>query len=199
MLNFCEVCAAICCDCDLWDTKRFSVFWKKRARLKTKKYNNDFRKVVISDSIPDALRDLHTSKYKRPRNKPEYCCLKKPAKRNNVRTSKQLWYFASTEKFNGNQVLVCYAERSEARWLTLLLVAFRNHDTVSQAATSTSRWGGGGLRLALKQHLFDLIHFIYLWLSADNQHLAPRLAVVLLRRWLQHLSIVLPYSCNYIF
>ena len=44
---------------------------KERAMLKTKKYNNDFRKVVISNAIPDAQRDLHTSKYKRPSNKPD--------------------------------------------------------------------------------------------------------------------------------
>ena len=94
-LNFCEACAVICCDCDLWepitqDTKRFSVLRKKRAKLNTKKYDHDFQKVVIFNSIPDALRDLHTSKYKRPRNKPDDGCLWKSAQRNNVRTSKQL-------------------------------------------------------------------------------------------------------------
>ena len=50
----CEACAAICCDCDLWkpitqNTKKF-LFSEKRARLRTKKYNNDFRKVGISNS-----------------------------------------------------------------------------------------------------------------------------------------------------
>ena len=69
MFNFCKTCAAICCDCDLWEpitkeTKRFSVLRKKEQEQssKQKKYNSDFRKVVISNSIPDALRDLHTSK-----------------------------------------------------------------------------------------------------------------------------------------
>ena len=58
--------------------------------LKIKEKNNDFQKVVTFNSIPDALRDLHASKYKRPRNKPGDGWLWKPAKRNNVRTSKQL-------------------------------------------------------------------------------------------------------------
>ena len=35
---------------------------KKKAKLKTKKYNNNFWKAIISNAIPDALRDLHTSK-----------------------------------------------------------------------------------------------------------------------------------------
>ena len=110
MLNFCEVCTAICCDWDLWkpitqDTKIFSVVRKERANLRTKKCNDDFRKVVISNSIPDALRDLHTSRYKRPRYKPDNGCLWKPAKRNSVCTSKQLGFVASTETFNGNRYI----------------------------------------------------------------------------------------------
>ena len=108
MLNFCEACAAICCD--LWkpitqDTEYFSFFRKKEISLKQKKYNGDFRKVVISNSTPGALRDLHTSNYKGPRNNPDNDCLWKPAKRNNVRTSKQLRFFVTTEIFNGNQDL----------------------------------------------------------------------------------------------
>ena len=78
---------------------------KKKSKAKSKSYNNDFRKIIISNLIPDALRDLHTSKYKRPLNKPSDGCLCKPAKRNSVRTSKQLRFVASTETFNGNQAL----------------------------------------------------------------------------------------------
>ena len=55
--------------------------------------------------MPDALRDLHASKYKRPRNKPNYGCLWKPAKPNSVRASKQLRFVAITETFNENQAL----------------------------------------------------------------------------------------------
>ena len=84
--------------------KRFSVLRKKRAKAKTKK-KNDFRNVVISDWIPNAIRNLHASKYKRPRNKPNDGCLWKPAKRNSVRPSKQLRFVAITETFNGNQAL----------------------------------------------------------------------------------------------
>ena len=53
----------------------------------------------------DALHDLHTSKYKRPRNQPHDDCLWKPAKRNNILMSKQLRFVASIETFNGNQAL----------------------------------------------------------------------------------------------
>ena len=59
----------------------------------------------VINPMLDALRDLHTSKYKRPRNKPDDGCLWKPARRSNVRTRKQLWIVASTETFNGNQAL----------------------------------------------------------------------------------------------
>ena len=66
MLNFCEACAAICCECDLWqpitqDKKDYLFSKEKEQSSKQKKYSNDFRKVVISNSIPDALRDSHTS------------------------------------------------------------------------------------------------------------------------------------------
>ena len=64
-----------------------------------------FRKVVISGLIPDALRDLHASKYKRLRNKPNDGCLWKLAKRNSVCMSEQLQFLAITETFNGNQAL----------------------------------------------------------------------------------------------
>ena len=109
MLNFCEVCAAMCCDCDLWkpimqETKRFSVL-RKKSKAQNKNSNRDFRKVVVSGSIPDGLRDLHTSKYKRLFNKPNDCCLRKLAKRKNVRTSKQLRFVASIETLNENQAL----------------------------------------------------------------------------------------------
>ena len=66
---------------------------EKKSKV-NKKYNDDFQIVVISNSIPDALHDLHTSKCKRPRSKPNDGCLWKPAKRNNNCTSKQLWFVA---------------------------------------------------------------------------------------------------------
>ena len=105
----CKACAAICCDCNLWKPKmQFAekIFCppKKWAKQKTKK-NNDFRKVIISDQIPDALRDLHASKYNRPRNKPNDGCLWKPVKCRSVRASKQLQFVAITETFNENQAL----------------------------------------------------------------------------------------------
>ena len=94
----CKASAAICCDCDLrqpitQDTEKIFCPPKKRAWLKTK----HIRKVVIFISIPDALSDLHTFKYKRPRTKSNDGCLWKPTKRNNFRTSKQLRFVASTE------------------------------------------------------------------------------------------------------
>ena len=56
--------------------ERFSELRKKGVKLKTKKNNDDFLKVVICD--------LRASKYKRHRNKPNDGCLWKPAKRNSV-------------------------------------------------------------------------------------------------------------------
>ena len=100
----------ICCNCDLWepitqDTKKIFCFPKKKSQANDKNYSNDFPKVAICNSIPDALRDSHTSRYKKPRNKPNDGCLWKSAKRNNFRTSKQLRFVASTEAFNENQPL----------------------------------------------------------------------------------------------
>ena len=83
--------------------KKIFVFWKKTSKTKEKFYNNDFRKIVIYNSIPDALRDLHASECKRPHNRTYDGCLWKAAKRNKVHTSKQLQLAASTETFNGNQ------------------------------------------------------------------------------------------------
>ena len=108
MLNFCEGLRGLCRNMLwLWSietnnsrNKKYFLVPKKRAKPKN---NDDFRKVVISDWIPDALRDLHASKYKRPRNKPNAGCLWKPTKRNGVRASKQLRFVAITETFNGNQ------------------------------------------------------------------------------------------------
>ena len=45
-------------------------FLSSEKKEQSQKNNDDFRNVVISDWIPDALRDLHVFKYKRPRNKP---------------------------------------------------------------------------------------------------------------------------------
>ena len=101
MLNFCEGMQGLCrdsCNGNLWKPryKKFSVLQKNEQDQGTV---FDFRKVVISNSLPDELRDLHTSKHKRPHNRPHDTYL---LKRNKVRTSKQLRFFASAETFNGN-------------------------------------------------------------------------------------------------
>ena len=64
-------------------------------------------------SIPIVLRDLHTSKYRRPRNRPYDACLWKPAECYIDRTSKQLRIVASAETFNGNQALKNCTEQRE--------------------------------------------------------------------------------------
>ena len=106
MFNFCEGLRGLCRDMPwLWSIetnnakhKNFFCFLKKKSKTKkNKKYYNDFRKVVISNWIPDALHDLHVSKYKSPRNKPTDGCLWKLAKRNSIRESKQLRFVAITE------------------------------------------------------------------------------------------------------
>ena len=97
--------------CDLWKPraqdleKIFFVLQKKRSKTKKQFYNNDFLKVVIYNTIPGALRDLHTSECKRPHNKTYDGCLCKPAERNKAHTSKQLRLAASTKTFNRNQAL----------------------------------------------------------------------------------------------
>ena len=75
------------------DTKKVFPLRKKKSKAKEQFYN----------SISDALLYLHTSKCKRPRNRPYDAWLGKPEKRNKVRMSKQLRFVASTAKFNGNQ------------------------------------------------------------------------------------------------
>ena len=106
MFNFCEGLRGLCRDMPwLWSIetnnakhKFFFVFRKKKSRTKkNKKYNNDFRKVVIFNWIPDALHDLHVSKYKSPRNKPTDGGLWKLAKRNSIRESKKLRFVAIIE------------------------------------------------------------------------------------------------------
>ena len=110
MFNFCEACAAICCESNLWKLRTQyteSIFCPSEKKTKTKElfYDNDFRKVFVYNSTPDALHDLDTSERKRPRNRTYDGCLWKPAKLNKVRTSKQLRFVANTETFNGNLAL----------------------------------------------------------------------------------------------
>ena len=115
-LNFCEGMRGLRRDM-LWlwpvgtdnaEHKKDFLFSEKKARLKK---NNYFRKVVIFNSIPDALRDSHTSKYKRPRNKNSDGCLWKPAKRNNARTTKQFRFVAS-KCYLYNTLLTCTRQRA---------------------------------------------------------------------------------------
>ena len=119
MLNFCEgLCRGMLW---LWPIETNNARKNKISCLserKSKAKNNDnVRKVVISDKMqetkknfwppkkkgkakkkmPNAIRNLHASKNKRPRNKPHDGCLWKPAKRNNVRMNKQFRVVASTE------------------------------------------------------------------------------------------------------
>ena len=109
MLNFCEGLRDLCRDI-LWlwpietdyaKHKKYFLSCKKRAKLKTKNITTTFGKsLFLIKYIPDALRDLHASKYKRHRNKPDDGWLWKPAKPNKIRMSKQLRFVAITETFN---------------------------------------------------------------------------------------------------
>ena len=64
----------------------------------------------LNNSIPNALRDLHTSKCKRPHNRPYNACQWKLAKRNNFCIRKQLRLVANVEAINGNQTkaVICF-------------------------------------------------------------------------------------------
>ena len=127
MLSFCEACAAMRCGCNLCKPRTQytkNIFWPPEERSKTEEqfYNDDFRKVVIYNSISDALRDLHTSECKRPYGG----CLWKPAVRHKVRTSQQLWFVTSTETFNGNQALnccicveICWLQQNRTLWCSV--------------------------------------------------------------------------------
>ena len=110
MLNFCEACAAICCYCDLWepitqDTKRFSVPRKKRARLKTKNITTFGKALFVNQYWMRYVIHILPNTKDLAINLATDGCLWKPAKRNSVCMSKQLWFVASTETFNGNQAL----------------------------------------------------------------------------------------------
>ena len=79
----CEACAAICCNM-LWlqpmetenaGCRKDFLHSGKKSMTKEWFHNNDFRDVAVYNSIPDALRDLHTSKCKRPHNRPYDACL----------------------------------------------------------------------------------------------------------------------------
>ena len=95
MLNFCKACAMICCDCDLQEPIAPP---KKRTKFKTKNITTTFWKLLFltryrmryAPNTKDLVRNLMMVAYM------------KPAKRNNVCTSKQLGFVASTETFNEN-------------------------------------------------------------------------------------------------
>ena len=105
-LSFSEGLRGLCRDM-LWLTKtenagimqkRFFCSQERESKkAKEPLYNNDFQKVVVYNSIPDVLCDLHTSKCKIPHNRPYDACLWKLEKRNKFRTSKQLRFVASTK------------------------------------------------------------------------------------------------------
>ena len=98
LVRGCEALAAICCDCNLWKPRTQytkNIFWPpEKEQTKQQFYNNNSRKVVISNSIPDALRSRTYNG-----------CLWKPAERNKVCMSKQRRFVASTEIFIGDQAL----------------------------------------------------------------------------------------------
>ena len=107
MLNFCEACAAICCHCDLREpitqgTKRFLSF-EKTAKLRTKQYNGDFRKVVITTQY-----QIRYAIYTPPNTKDLAINMAMVAygNRSNVITF-ALRFVTSTEAFNGNRALYC--------------------------------------------------------------------------------------------
>ena len=89
MLNFWERMRGLRCDMPwLWPmgtanagNKMIFLFSEQKARPEKKKYSSDFEKVVISNLIPDVLRDLHSSKYRRSRYKSNDDCLWKPKKK----------------------------------------------------------------------------------------------------------------------
>ena len=83
MLNFSERMRGLCRDM-LWlrpmetenaGCRKDFLHSGKKSMTKEWFHNNDFRDVAVYNSIPDALRDLHTSKCKRPHNRPYDACL----------------------------------------------------------------------------------------------------------------------------
>ena len=81
--------------------------WERRIQkmLSVLQITKSKAKELICNSIPEALRDLHTSKCKIPHNRPYDVCLWKPAERNKVPTSKQLRFVVSADTIIGNQAL----------------------------------------------------------------------------------------------
>ena len=118
----CEACAAVM----LWlrpmgtENAEYKSFFSlgRKSKAKEQFYNNDFRKAVVFNSIADALRHLHTSKCKRPHNRPYNACLWKPAKRKKVQTSKQLRFVSNTETFLWNQALIIRVNHITIYFLT---------------------------------------------------------------------------------
>ena len=62
------------------ESRKIFCFLEKKSKNKEQPYNNDVQKVVVYNSVLDAFCNLHTSKCKRPHNKPYDVCLWKPAK-----------------------------------------------------------------------------------------------------------------------
>ena len=52
----------------------------KKSKAKNKIGTTFVKSLFLTQLTPDELRDLHTSKYKKPRNKPNDGCLWKPEK-----------------------------------------------------------------------------------------------------------------------
>ena len=91
--------------------KRFSVFRKKRAKLKTKDITTTFGKSLFLTKHRIRYAIYMPPNTKVLLNKPNNGCRRKTAKRNDVRTSKQLRFVAITERFNGNQAISSWLRR----------------------------------------------------------------------------------------
>ena len=66
MLNFCEACATICCDCDLWEpikqvTKKISVLQKKVQSSKQKNVTTTFGKSLFYSLLVTQYRMSYTN------------------------------------------------------------------------------------------------------------------------------------------
>ena len=107
MPNSREACAVLCCEFDLrkpitQNMKKIFCSPKEESKAKDKKYSNDFRKVVISNQIPNSnipsdAKDLSINQTIVAYGNRQKC--------NSVRASKQLQFIAITETFIGNQAL----------------------------------------------------------------------------------------------
>ena len=124
--------------------KYFLSSWKKNAKPR-----NNFTTMTFGKSLFITQYRMHTSECKIPHNRTYDGYLWKPAKRNKVRTSKQLQFAASTKTFNGNQA------QGQTQQTNLKTIIYKSYQHFSTVVRLPREWWNKNSQLKQKYNFYQ--------------------------------------------